>query len=64
MGTTYNIGKNKWEQSNLNNNMSGTDANAIYYATHGGSMSGAANDKLTNPGSYVSTTADKGTGGI
>jgi len=62
MGTTYNIGKNKWEQSNLNNNMSGTDANAIYYATHGGSMSGAANDKLTNPGSYVSTTADKGTG--
>lgn len=28
--------------SDLSNRMSGTDANAIYYATHGGSMSGKA----------------------
>lgn len=34
---TYNVGNQKFTQSQLNNNMSGTDANAIYYATHGGS---------------------------
>jgi len=34
---TYNVGNQKFTQSQLNNNMSGNDANAIYYATHGGS---------------------------
>ncbi len=59
MATTYNVGNKKWTQSELNNNMSGTDANAIYYATHGGSMAGAANSQASNPGSYVSSTPDK-----
>lgn len=34
---TYNVGNVSKTQDQLNNNMSGTDANAIYYATHGGS---------------------------
>jgi len=63
MATTYNIGKNKWTQNNLNNNMSGTDANAIYYATHGGTGTGKANTQRSNPGSYVSYTPDKSSGG-
>lgn len=55
-GTTYNVGSVQKTQSQLNNNMSGTDANAIYYATHGGS--GATNytqgnTQASNPGSYV-----------
>ena len=33
---TYSVGDNSWTQSDLNNRMSGTDANAIYYATHSG----------------------------
>lgn len=41
---TYTIGNQSWTQSNLNNNMSGTDANAIYYATHGGNAGGMLND--------------------
>ena len=37
---TYTVpGAGSFTQSQLNNNMSGTDANAIYYATHGGSSS-------------------------
>lgn len=41
----YNINTrygNPLSGSDLSNRMSGTDANAIYYATHGGSMSGKA----------------------
>ena len=56
MAVKYNIGRSSWDQSNLNNNMSGTDANAIYYATHGGSMAGAENTRDTNSGSYVTRT--------
>lgn len=66
MATTYHVGNKSWDQDRLNNNMSGTDANAIYYATHGGSMSGSANTKSSNPGSYVSTSSgggSKGSGG-
>ena len=57
---TYNVGSVSKSQSNLNNNMSGNDANAIYYATHGGSMSGAANKQSNNPGSYVNVEYEKG----
>ena len=55
-GTTYNVGGVSKTQNNLNNNMSGTDANAIYYATHGGSGATAynkGNQQSSNPGSYV-----------
>lgn len=43
MNRVYNVGSQKWTQDQLNNNMSGTDANAIYYATHGGSSSAPIN---------------------
>lgn len=60
---TYNVGNVSKTQSQLNNNMSGTDANAIYYATHGGSGNtdyvADANAKSSNSGSYV--TFDKPT---
>ena len=39
MKRTYNTGGQSFTQDQLNNNMSGTDANAIYSATHGGSSS-------------------------
>lgn len=60
---TYNVGSKSYTQSNLNNNMSGNDANAIYYATHGGSMGGEANTQASNPGSYVSVSTSGGGGG-
>ena len=45
-----------YTQSQLNNNMSGTDANAIYYATHGGTgnanLVSSGNQKKT--GNYTS----------
>ena len=34
---TYSLGNQEWKQDDLNNKMSGTSANAIYYATHPGS---------------------------
>lgn len=55
----YTTGSVTKSQSQLNNNMSGTDANAIYYATHGGSAGtnySAGNSQATNPGSYVTYT--------
>lgn len=33
---TYNVGNQSFTPSQLSNHMSGTDANAIYYASHGG----------------------------
>ena len=60
---TYNVGSKSYTQSNLNNNMSGNDANAIYYATHSGSMSNPANTQASNPGAYVTVTPVPTTGG-
>lgn len=45
-----------YSQSQLNNNMSGTTANAIYYATHGGS---GYNPVVYNNGSGNYASADK-----
>ena len=45
-----------YTQSNLNNNMSGTNANAIYYATHGGSGNTPV---VYNNGSGNYASADK-----
>ena len=45
-----------YTQSKLNNNMSGTDANAIYYATHGGSGNTPV---VYNNGSGNYASADK-----
>lgn len=54
---TYNIGRVSRTQDELNNRMSGTDANAMYYATHGGTGNSnyvtGANTATSNPGSYV-----------
>ena len=44
---TYNVGNQKFKQSQLNNNMSGTDANAIYYASHGGTGNAPVNSGNT-----------------
>ena len=59
---SYNIGKQSWTPSQLSNNMSGTDANAIYYATHGGTgnanMTGGA-----NPGAISYSSNNGGSGG-
>lgn len=52
MANSYRIGKNKFTQDKLNT-MSGTDANAIYYATHQGNKS--ANTASKNTGAYVDT---------
>lgn len=41
---TYKVGNQSYTPSQLSNNMSGTDANAIYYASHGGT----GNAPLTN----------------
>ena len=60
---TYNVGSKSYTQSNLNNNMSGNNANAIYYATHSGSMSNPANTQASNPGAYVTVTPVPTTGG-
>jgi hypothetical protein len=51
---TYTVGDNSWTQSDLSNRMPGTDANAIYYATHGGT--GAATPQS---GSGVTATTVK-----
>ena len=48
---------NKLSQSYLNNNMSGTDANAIYRATHGGSLGGDYVTGYNKSGNY--TAANK-----
>lgn len=47
----------KYTQSQLNNNMSGTDANAIYYATHGGTGNTGlvSSSKQKKTGNYAST---------
>lgn len=45
---TYTIGNQSWTQSNLNNNMSGTDANAIYAATHNGNLGGMYTPSLSD----------------
>lgn len=47
---SYQIGKQKFTEDKLKN-MSGTDANALYYATHQGNKK--ANTMAFNPGSYV-----------
>ena len=52
----YQIGKQKITEDKLKN-MSGTDANALYYATHQGNNK--ANTMFTNPGSYVETDEKK-----
>lgn len=48
----YQIGNQKFTEDKLKN-MSGTDANALYYATHQGNKQ--ANTMFSNPGSYVDT---------
>lgn len=71
---TYNVGSVSKTQDQLNNNMSGTDANAIYYATHGGSgntnyYSGAnstsnpSNVTFSTPTNTGSSGSGKGSGG-
>lgn len=47
---SYQIGKQKFTEDKLKN-MSGNDANALYYATHQGNKK--ANTMAFNPGSYV-----------
>lgn len=49
---SYQIGKQKFTEEKVKN-MSGTDANALYYATHQGNKK--ANTMASNPGSYVET---------
>ena len=57
MATYYNVGNQKYTQSNLNNNMSGNVANDIYRATHQGQLNtSVGNTKESNPGSYVQYT--------
>lgn len=46
---------NKLTQSFLNNNMSGTDANAIYRATHGGSLGGNYVTEKNSSGNYTTS---------
>lgn len=50
--TSYQIGNKRVKSDDLKR-MSGTDANALYYATHQGNK--AANTVLSNTGSYVDT---------
>ena len=57
---TYKVGNQSWSQNNLNNNMRGTDANAIYYATHGGSMGGTATPGMVTETPVYRDTNDGG----
>lgn len=52
----YKVGKQSASQEQLNNNLSGTEANSIYYATHGGTGASPvynANTPQKKTGNYV-----------
>lgn len=56
---TYNVGNQSFTPSQLSNHMSGTDANAIYYASHGGT----GNAPITSGNVTVTPASSGGSSG-